>query len=274
MKLENYTETKKLGILEYGESGCGKSIRSALAAKWGPVYIFDLDGKIGGIHEFYKNHPELLSAKDLSNIEYDSYRDCDAVYSKLREIDRITTETGKCPYVTIIFDSWTAWEDIVLAKIIQDNPGKDRKKMRTGPDLKHVILVPTLEDYGIHATVQTRLLLELTGLPTNLILVAHIQSRKDEVSGGREIGIQAVGKLWKLMPKYFSEVHRCFVDRGAYKVQVRADALYACNTRLQNIPKNGEISSDLSVFNDMAMKTESVAGTSLTSFESKVAALT
>lgn len=255
MNLSDLNTQRRLSLLLYGESGAGKSILATSAASlWGPTYIFDLDRKIGKVYEWYKDKPEVFK-----NVEFDTYTNCESVYAKLRDIDKaISTNNGKSPYATIIFDSWTAWEEMVLEKIISDNPGKDRKKVYLDDDKnlpsaqRHAVFVPTLEDYGIHSSVQSRFILELTALPLNVIVIAHIQSKQDMVLGGKEIGIQATGKLWKLLPKFFDEVHRTFIDRGSYKTQVRSDALFTCNTSLRDVPKDGILTGDLSRFNGMA----------------------
>lgn len=255
MKLEDYSGKKRLTMLRYGESGSGKSIGcSSVAALWGPAYIFEFDRRLNALHEFYKDKPEVLK-----NIECDTYESAEGVFKKLQEIDKSIAD-GNPKYATVIFDSWTSWEEMVLEKIIGDNPGKDRKKMFTDADAakpqstRGIISVPTLEDYGIHKSVQTRFILELTSLPINVIVIAHIQSKVDEVMGGREVGIQAVGSLWKTLPKYFDEVHRCFTDRGAYKVQVQTGGLYTCKTMLTNVPKDGIVDNTMERFSPYAFK--------------------
>lgn len=251
-QLSNFHESKTLKVLEYGETGTGKSIRAASAAAFGPLYIFDFDGKVSSVYEFYKDRPEILE-----NISYDSYVDgpkpvaCTAAHKKLREIWE-TCQKGPPPYATVVFDSWTAWEQYYLSQIMDTNPAFKRMKVTPGGGI--TVTVPDQADYRIHAHAQSTFLPQLLSLPMNVIVICHVQAKSDEITGRIDYGIQAAGKLMKTLPKFFGEVHRTFVENGRYAVQVRSDGRFPANTRLRDIPSSGIVDGDIGIFADMALK--------------------
>lgn len=251
--LTSFSERKKLTLLQYGESGSGKSIRAASAAMWGPTYIFDFDGKIGSIYEFFKSTPKILDS-----IHYDTYQDSDptkptaaeAAYRKLLDIHK-QSASGTCPYTTVVWDSYTAWEQFYLSHIMAKNSGFKRMRVEVGGGY---VLVPDQADYRIHSHAEWSFIPVLTSLPCNVIVNCHIQTKQDEATGAFETGIAAAGKLWKVFPKYFPEVHRVISKGNEFTAQVRSDIRFVANTRLRDVPANGIIPSDLTRFSEMALK--------------------
>ena len=241
----------KLDILMYGETGTGKSIRAASAAVFGKVFIFDFDLKFDSIKHYYNDKPEILE-----NVSYESYADnletpnaCTRAYQKLKDIWK-QVASGTCPYDTIVWDSWTEWEQMNLRQIMATNPGFKRMKANIGIG---TVTVPDQADYRIHAHLQQTFLPQLLSLPLNVIVICHIATRVDEITGGIERGVAAAGKLMKVMPKYFGETHRAFVDpSGAYRIQVRGNHQFTAKTCMKNIPQDGILTPDLEPFRYMA----------------------
>ena len=250
--LLDYSSRKKLRILQYGKTGSGKSVRAASMAKYGPVYIFDFDGKIGSLSSHFVDKPEVLK-----NVHYDEYTDkpgtitaCLRVYAKLNEL-WAQCEKGECPYATIVFDSWTSWEQIALQQIMNSNLGFNRMQVNIGGVNE---LVPSEVDYRIHAHTQWMLLPKLTALPLNVFINCHTIIRQNKLTGAIEHTLAAAGKLAETLPKYFEEVHRTVASEEGFRVQVKPSYEFACNTTLKDLPQDGIIENELTKFEPLIYK--------------------
>lgn len=239
MKLSEFNERKKVQIIQFGESGTGKSIRAASAHTWGPMYIFDFDGKVSSVFEYYKDKPEVLE-----KIHYGTFDNTGDAFKKLEEIRK---DPG--PYVTVVWDSWTAWEQLYMRDVMKSNPGFKRMKVNIGAQ---DITVPDMADYRIHGVCQSEFIPALTSMPTNVIVNCHVQVKMDELVG-IDRGLQAVGKLSKTLPKFFPEVHRTIIKSGQYVAQIGASSDWPCKTRMKNLPSGGIVTGDLDTLKDMAM---------------------
>ena len=258
MELKDLKSSRKFSLLQYGETGTGKSYRAAQAVHFGPIFIFDFDNKIQSVFEWFEDKPELLN-----NIHYETFADaggsstgCLRTYAKLREMWTMVRD-GKFPYSTIIWDSWTAWESLYMNQVMASNAKFERMTTQIYKDEKsgktESISTPQMADYRIHAHNQQQFITELTTFPCNVIVNAHIALKEEEHTGRIERGMAAAGKLSKLLPKFFTEVHRTFVDKGQYRVQVRSDTMWPCNTRLQKVDQSGTIDCAIQHLKPMAM---------------------
>lgn len=218
----------KLSLLQYGESGTGKSIRAAEAAAWGPVLFLDFDGRSNSVKSFYAERPDLLSKiKFETLIDFDANKPivADKVYDIVNEIN-----DGKIKIATLVLDSWTAWESYALNKVMATNPDNKRQKMGFGKN--KTISTPAKADYLIHSNFQKTFLMQLKALPVNLIINCHLLEEYVEETGEIIRGIQATGKLVKIMPNYFDEVHRTYADRAGFQVQTKPDGKWNAKTTL------------------------------------------
>lgn len=256
--LKDFKAQQRFTLLQYGETGTGKSYRAAAAVAFGPIYIFDFDNKIQSVFEWYKDRPDLIE-----RIHYDTYADhggtidsCQKVYLKLQEFWAMV-RAGTFPYATIVWDSWTAWEQVYLNQVIKSNPKFERMGTEVYTDpatkTKQYIYTPQQADYRIHAHNEQQFITELTHFPCNIIVNSHISVKQDESTGKIERGMAAAGKLAKLLPKFFTEVHRCFVDGKNFRCQIRSDTMWPCNTRLQ-VPDSGTIDPDIKHLAPFAMQ--------------------
>jgi len=232
MKLTDYKEIKRLTLLQYGEPGSGKSIRAASLAQFGPTYIFDLDNRIASVyHYFQQTNPEILK-----NLEYDTYTDVKAAYAKLNEIANSQT------YQTVVLDSWTAWQHLIMQEIIKQNPSDKRPTIQFE---QQKIQNPMLQDYGIFSNSQHDFIIKLVSLPCNVVVNCHVGYKQDELTGAIHKGVEATGKISTVLPKYFNEFHRCFVNNGQFMVQVRENLGWPAKTMLTEVPANGIIPADI-----------------------------
>ena len=255
----NLSETKnasRLKYLIYGDPGVGKSILAAKAARWGRTLIFDLDGRIASVKEYIeKNSPQLLLNIDVISVQIDG-RESEAareVAQKLLTLRDLQSK-GECPYSTIIFDSWTNWESVIMQKIISETPEIKRKQI----DLGNVVFAAPDRntDYNLHASGQRMFVKQLMGLtyPMNVIVVAHTREVRD--ANGNLIGskISAAGRLAADLAIDFDEVHLMFWDKGVRRLRVVGDGRSLIKSAIQPQPEKGIVSDDLSIFDERAYK--------------------
>lgn len=248
--LLEYKSERRLKYLLCGDPGVGKSVLAASAAKWGPIYIFDLDGRIDSIHEYYRDRPEA------KNIDFDTYsieegkesKTAKEVADKLLGFREYTKKNGKPPYATIIFDSWTNWESIMLTRIMADSPNIARKKVDIGglifaaPDGKN--------DHLLHAQGQKVFVKQLMGItsPMNVICVTHTKDHEDKF-GRKTKRIAAAGKLDTQIAVDFNEVHLMRFEKTD-RVLTIVDDSFPTKTAIREIGEKGIIPADLSVFDN------------------------
>lgn len=234
-KLSELNPSTRRTILAYGDSGTGKTV-FALSAP-GPHYVFDVDGKLSSAAAFYSADKERLSA-----VEYDDYRmrneadrPAQRFEAKLREFEKQASEAGKTPfpYATVILDSFTTFTDMMLREVVLANPMVQRTKSPTAH-------IPAMLDYRIQNIHIKQLLSRLLALPCNVIILAHIKTEKDELTGRIATMPNAPGGLAAYLPVVFEEVYRTYVEVKAnkrhYMAQTQADSQFIARSQIPNIP--------------------------------------
>jgi len=182
--------------LVYGRSGSGKTglIGKVLEVpEMCPLYVFDFDLRINSI----------LAVVDrqciVDNLTYDQFRDGDQAgraftqaEAKLRELSGLIRE-GKGPK-TIAVDSLTFAEKSIMSRVLM----MDGKAPTSPPQLNHYkSIISQLEDF----------ISKLCSLQVNIIVTAHEDIDKDEITGQMVRGIGVTGKkLPTVLPGYFNEL--------------------------------------------------------------------
>ena len=174
-------KTEWLKVMSVGESGMGKSVFASTFPT--PGFIFDF-GK------------EILSyrGKDFDYEQYDVSSQGWAKFEKdFIEIKK-SVEAGK--YQTIIVDNLSAMTDVCMEKALQLDP----KRSNTGGPLWQV-------HYSMVKNLMEGRLRQLLNLPCNLVLIAHLDTIKDE--SGAVVGVEPslTGKLSADVPSYFDECY-------------------------------------------------------------------
>lgn len=256
LRLSEVDDVKKLNLLQYGDTGTGKTIRAASAHRWGPVYFFDFDGKLLGLKSWFEDKPEVLS-----KIEFDIYMDviapgestfaAEAALKKLNEITK-DVRAGKCKYSTIVLDSWTGWEQSFLGMIVDRNNKTSRAKTEVKITDDYAVQPPDMIDYRAHGQAQKEFLCRLLSLPLNVIINCHTKVSQDELTQQIDRGLAASGQLSKTLPKYFNEVHRTLVRNGKYVAQIKGDSLWPANSKLKQT--DAYLEGDLAVFDKLAYR--------------------
>lgn len=239
---------RRLKLIQWGESKAGKSYRAASAAKWGKVYFFDFDGNIQRLIEDFKG-TELYA-----NIEADTYSTYadgaeaeKAVLDKLQEITD-SIKAGKPKYATVVVDSWTAWQHMVLDKILS-------RRQTKAAGLS--VVTPQTEDYQKHTFTQKQFIQKFfNGLrPLNVIINCHVKESKDEQLGILKPGLNASGQLALELQRFANEIHFLENKNGKHQVRVAPDHRVVAHTSLQDKPKNGLMEdTSLAPFESLAYK--------------------
>ena len=232
-------------LLQYGQSGAGKSFRAARFATFGPVYFFDFDNKIQNIKlGFGTKHPDLLT-----QIHFDVYRGSDEsvvknVLAKITEIEKACA-AGTCPYKTIVFDSWTQWERTYFDHLMAKQPnlggkgwGESRQTITVTPTDK--VVMPGTSDHQLKNRAFPELIDRITALPLNVIVNCHV---KEPMKGPSTI--EASGATAQTLPKYFNEWHYLYsTGQGLYKVRVKTNDDFLANTARTDIAASGVLEKD------------------------------
>jgi hypothetical protein len=231
-KLSALETSSRLKILIYGHSGVRKT---CFACEFpGPIYVADFDGKISSARNWLADRPEKLEA-----ITYDSFVEGQnpliktafgRYYKQLLELEKFAAAPEPFPYATVVLDSITTYTQAMLHEVMSQHPGAKRYDKWT----------PALQDYGIATSHFKIYLLRLLSLPCNVIVTAHIQLTKDEKTGALVYEPLIYGKLPGLLPIWFEEVYRAYVEDSKegrkYLMQTQASRKYRARSQIKGLP--------------------------------------
>jgi len=241
MKLSELKEKEtRLKLVQWGESKAGKSYRAASAAAFGPVYIFDFDGNIQRTIADYEGHPlfDKIEA-DVYNNPKDPESVKVAVEKKLEEIEA-SIKAGKPKYATIVFDSWTAWQQIVLEAIM--GPRRQGGK-------------PESVDWQRNASYQRYVINKIFNgfRPLNIIVNCHVKWIKDEQLGMISPELNAYGQVALNLHRFSNELHWLDYKNGKHLVKVVPDNRIKAYTDLKPLPNKGLMEdTSLAPFKELA----------------------
>ena len=221
--LNSIKPDQNIKMLLYGDSGTGKT---CFGTGWpGPIHYADFDGKVNSAAAY-------LQGKDkLNEISYENYAPTDDKGSAGQRFNQdlgMMRKSGKLPG-TLILDSLTTFSDEMMRYLMRLNPGIKRMDTKGAA-------TPAMQDYQVARLFFKQILGELLNLPCNVIVTAHIQVDKDDVTGQILRTPMIAGKLSRELPILFPEVYRSFVKDGKYFAQTQSDQYYSCRTQIRNIP--------------------------------------
>lgn len=219
-----------LKILVYGASGAGKTVFAAGMPY--PILYLDFDQKADSAALFYKNDKERLE-----NIDVRQLGETMQSGSPIEQLEKIIRDelipqqkTGEMKYKTLVVDSLTTFSSAVLNHIIATNPGVKRVSSRQG-------VQPTISDYGILRREFQKLIPGLLSLPCNVVMLGHIATEKDEITGQVFRGPHMDGSFARDLPIYFKESYFASVnDKREYILQTQSNSTHTCRSQIPGLP--------------------------------------
>lgn len=197
--------------LFYGPNGSGKTVAGASFP--GPIMIWDFDGRVEPVTAFYPNREDI----DYWTVGLDGDARSDVIgFSEF--CDRFNMLQDKCPYSTILIDSYTMysavaiWHQMGLRK-------KEELKMTKGG-----LPIPDWDEFKGETAVFLKILEISKILPCHVICTAHpvVRARTTKQTGSvNEILASMVRAStlatygWKtesFIPDYFNEIYYFHVD--------------------------------------------------------------
>lgn len=216
-----------LRLMQLGESGSGKSRRAADATRWGKVYYFDFDGKIGNLVR-----SGFLTEEQSSLIEYDTYT---SSQEAMRFAESLKTNN---PYKTIVVDTSSVFNSIVETEV--------RQKCKLSPTAKF-----SYDEWGMVLGICTTFFYGLLlPLKCNLIVNSHIKVR-EQADGTELLDAAGAGSFAPTLKTRMTDSQYLYKKLGKYCVSVRASEKIAINSPVDPrfVDANGVLTvSDLSVF--------------------------
>jgi len=219
-KLSEITTEGNIKLLLYGPSGVGKT---CFAVDFpGPILYFDFDGKIDSAASYFRGQKDLTTV-DVVELAAGLHPDSIVV---------MDTELKKdlSKYKTIVVDSLTTYSNAMLRHIIKTNMGIKRPVYAQGTGTSR-------EDYGILLREFGRRIPSLLSLPCNIVMLGHVDTERDEVTGEIKRLTRMDGSFNKDLNIYFKEVWRAYADgKGIRFAQTQSDASYDCRSQLKGLP--------------------------------------
>lgn len=224
MKLSEVKSTSTQKVLVYGNSGSGKTCFAAGFPT--PMLYLDFDNKVDSAAAYYKQDKERLDGIDVRVLSPSLTVNPIAELLKIINEELMPQErSGTMKYKTLVLDSITTFSAACLNYIVDSNPGIKRNVSKQGQQ-------PGLQDYGILKREFQKLIPGILGLPMNVVMLGHISSEKDDLTGEIIRGPLMDGSFSKELPIYFKEVWRSYVDeKGQHLLQTKSDYKYSCRSQ-------------------------------------------
>jgi hypothetical protein len=224
------TQQKTFNALVYGDFGAGKT-RLGKTCRL-PVHIdsFDpggtksLQDEIRGEKTDIKTDPYQSTGKIFADTRFEvedpmkptSFELWDKEYHR-RKRDGYFDAIG-----TYVVDSATTWANAAMNVIL-------KKAGRLGGP-------PFQQDYLPAMSMIENAIKDMTTLPCDVILTAHLDVDKDEATGKMFVGPLFVGKLKQRIPLLFDELYCAQIKKSAagdqYILLTRSDGIFKARTRL------------------------------------------
>lgn len=200
-----------------GDMGTGKTSILATARK--PVLVHSFDP--GGTKVL---RPEIEKGEIIPDTRFEAedpksptvFRLWEEEFKKLRD-EGVFNELG-----TFAIDSITTFADAAMNEIL-------RRQGRSGG-------VPYQQDYLVQINVLRDYMKVFTTLPCDVIVTAHLDPLKDELTGRVQMQIMVTGKLRVKIPLLFDEIYVATTKRTSkgveYVLLTRNDGYYQARTRI------------------------------------------
>lgn len=231
-KLSEVKTTNQFKLLIMGEPGEGKTV---LACSFpGPALLLDFDGKADSAASFYKGQ-DLVNHIDVEELNASLVDDPIQKLNEIIDKKLIPQQReGKLEYKTIILDSVTTFSRAVLNHIVKTNPGIKRVASKQG-------VQPGMQDYGILRREFAKLIPGLLSLPCNIVMTAHIDAKKDDLTGEISRGPVMDGSFSQELGIYFKEVWVLSTEKGKRMAQTQSNFKFKCRSQIKGLPEKLDV---------------------------------
>lgn len=211
MNAANIGEDSRKRVMLIGPAGTGKTLGECCLPGRKFIYAFDstvretIAGEEGvDFIEFLPSHDEAdLSVQTLkkgvrdaprTRVEPKQYVAWEEDWHKRRESNFFAD------YDWVCLDSMTNFSDLIMARVMFKN-GRYGKQ-------------PEQADYGAEMTVMRNVMADLTTLPCNVLVTAHVELTKDEYTGRVHGQIMFTGKNRIRIPTKFTDIFATNVEEN------------------------------------------------------------
>lgn len=234
MQLSEIKPSENIKILVCGPAGTGKTCFAAGFPY--PILYLDFDNKVNSAAAWYASDRTRLENIDVRNMakklaDIDPIKEMQSIIEK----ELIPSQNGGSKFKTLVIDSVTTFSSAVLNHIIKTNPGIKRASYAQG-------IQPCQQDYGILKREFMRLIPGLLSLPMNVVMLGHIKTDKDDLTGEIIRGPLMDGSFAQELPIYFEEVYRSYIKEGKAMAQTQSDLYFNfCRSQIPRIPNPVEL---------------------------------
>jgi hypothetical protein len=240
---------KKLDLLQVGETGAGKSLRSLDATRWGRVLLIDVDNKYNPTSSKYTEaQVGLVDAYKVIRVDLkDRFNDTEGnyVFGSQGVVELIKEANKQKKYSTLILDTFSVINSIIEIEV------RNKFKLKEEDKLEH----------GGWAMVSNRcraVFDEMFYTPLNVIINNHVDQDKD-IEGRAVIGLAGRGGFVKEIPKLMTHTQYLYFDGTKHQIKAARSLKFPVNSDVN--PKfmntDGTLKvSDLSIFDDCAYRAQ------------------
>jgi hypothetical protein len=247
-------------IVQYGDSGVGKTVRASDAARWGLVEIHDFDEQGGNLRRYLQSADpaRLAKIRIVSYVGATNETKVDHFAARIAMLADLRRTNKQPDIATLVVDSYSTLEQLYSEYLMSRYTpnatgfGSSRAEIEIGNE---ELLMPGTMDYSVLAVVIKKMFEVLKNTGINIILNCHekdfLESKGTVIKQGT---VKAAGQIRDMMPTEFNEFHRLFFNQG-HRVQVKPNTFYLAKTALPGVPSNGILSDNtLKAFDDIAFR--------------------
>jgi hypothetical protein len=205
-----FVHNKKLGGrfmgLFTGTHGSGKTV--AIGSMPGPILVFDFDGRIDPLINFYPHRSDIeYYTVGLSN---DSRNDVIGFQEFCQKFEDLQ---DRCDYGTVAIDSYTMYSTVAVLYQMGARDNKDLKHTKGG------LPIPDWDEYKGETGVAVQIMETAKILPAHFIMTAHPVSKATTTKQGGSANDVLASMIkgsslatygWKtvsILPSYFNEMY-------------------------------------------------------------------
>lgn len=217
----------RIMLMLKGDNGSGKTI--AAASFPGPIKFFMFDGsKLDAVKRFFPNRDDI--EYDIYGARKARYRDNNGRVTDVKDLlqfaDEFTNLQDRCPYATVVVDSFTSFSVTCVTFQLDVRGGHQGGESKGTNKSKGGLIIPDFDEYKGETTLITQSLDVSKVLPCNVIWTVHPLPKLETTGSGTSMkvtkssSIAAYGaKTAAMAPGYFNEVWHLEARPSAGQIQ-------------------------------------------------------